>query len=148
MATRILLLALSAPLISTTLCSATLEKESSKSYDKDVDEDLKYIIEEEEKYEASFVRKPNPEEAEHVHEDHADHEENSPSPFEEKDVMVLNEGNFTDYVEKNRYVMVEFYAPWCGHCQVLVPEYAAAARELKGEAVLAKVDVTVSNNLE
>ncbi|KAF6168613.1 hypothetical protein GIB67_005225 [Kingdonia uniflora] len=68
-----------------------------------------------------------------------DHEENSPPPFDEKDVVVLNEGNFTDYEEKNRYVMVEFYAPWCGHCQVLVPEYAAAATELKGEAVLVKL---------
>jgi hypothetical protein len=32
-------------------------------------------------------------------------------------------------VEKNQFVMVEFYAP-CGHYQALEPEYAAAATEL------------------
>lgn len=67
---------------------------------------------------------------------------------DEKDVVVLKESNFTEFIEKNRYVMVEFYAPWCGHCQSLAPEYAAAATELKGEGVsLAKVDATEENEL-
>ncbi|MFS7985429.1 putative protein disulfide-isomerase [Helianthus anomalus] len=47
----------------------------------------------------------------------------------------------TSRLQKNRYVMVEFYATWCGHCMVLKPEYAAAPTELKAdEVVLAKVD--------
>ncbi|XVF83229.1 hypothetical protein PTKIN_Ptkin16aG0117500 [Pterospermum kingtungense] len=61
---------------------------------------------------------------------------------DEKDVIVLSRENFNDFIEKNRYVLVEFYGPWCWHCLALASEYAAAATELKGEVVLAKVDGT------
>lgn len=74
-----------------------------------------------------------------------DHGDDSfePPAVDEKDVVVLKEGNFSEFIAKNKYVMVEFYAPWCGHCLALAPEYAAAATELKGEEVtLAKVDAT------
>lgn len=67
---------------------------------------------------------------------------------DEKDVFVLNEKNFSEVVNNNRFVMVEFYATWCGHCQALAPEYAAAATELKDDGViLAKVDGTEDNEL-
>ncbi|CAL1366721.1 unnamed protein product [Linum trigynum] len=68
---------------------------------------------------------------------------------DEKDVVVLNDGNFSDFVKDRRFVLVEFYAPWCGHCQSLAPEYAAAATELKGEkdVALAKVDATEESEL-
>ncbi|XP_068665177.1 protein disulfide isomerase-like 1-4 [Aristolochia californica] len=71
----------------------------------------------------------------------------SPPQIDEKDVVVLKDSNFSEILENHPYVMVEFYAPWCGHCQALAPEYAAAATELKGEAVLAKVDATEENEL-
>ncbi|KAH0451234.1 hypothetical protein IEQ34_018533 [Dendrobium chrysotoxum] len=72
----------------------------------------------------------------------------APPAVDEKDVVVLTEGNFSEFIEKNRHVLVEFYAPWCGHCQALAPEYAAAATALKAEdVVLAKIDATEENEL-
>ncbi|KAJ0255372.1 Protein disulfide isomerase-like 1-3 [Hirschfeldia incana] len=75
-------------------------------------------------------------------------EEEPPLPtVDEKDVAVLTKNNFTEFVRNNSFAMVEFYAPWCGACQALAPEYAAAATELKGVAALAKIDATEEADL-
>jgi len=40
-------------------------------------------------------------------------------------------------------IMLEFFAPWCGHCKSLAPEYDVAAAELHEEGVVfAKIDAT------
>ena len=45
-------------------------------------------------------------------------------------VDVLTDDTMAEYLKENPLVMVEFYAPWCGHCKKLAPEFehAAAAR--------------------
>jgi len=56
------------------------------------------------------------------------------------DVIILDDKNFDEEVKKHEYVLVEFYAPWCGHCKQLEPEWEKAATELKGISHLAKID--------
>ncbi|CAL0321931.1 unnamed protein product [Lupinus luteus] len=77
-----------------------------------------------------------------------DHDEYKSPEIDDKDVVVLKNNNFSDFVKSNRFVLVEFYAPWCGHCQELAPHYAEAATVLKGEnVILAKVDATEESEL-
>ena len=39
-----------------------------------------------------------------------------------------------------------FYAPWCGFCKRIKPEYAAAATETKDQPVFAAIDVNQPDN--
>ncbi|XP_030067941.1 protein disulfide-isomerase A2 [Microcaecilia unicolor] len=63
--------------------------------------------------------------------------------LEEEGVLVLNQHNFARALQETKFLLVEFYAPWCTHCQALAPEYTKAAQILMEEFThlrLAKVD--------
>ena len=42
-------------------------------------------------------------------------------------VVVLNKTNFKETIEKNPFVIVDFWAPWCDPCVAFTPTFEAAA---------------------
>jgi len=67
---------------------------------------------------------------------------------EESNVYSLNKDTFTNFIREHDLVLAEFFAPWCGHCKALAPEYEQAATELKEKNIaLVKVDCTEEADL-
>ena len=64
------------------------------------------------------------------------------------EVTVLNNDNFDDHVKSNEYVLVKFYAPWCGHCKRLAPTWEELATKYADDegVSIAKVDCTAEGN--
>ena len=66
----------------------------------------------------------------------------------DNDVKVVVAKNFDEIVnDPEKDVLIEFYAPWCGHCKSLAPKYEELAKKLKNEKsiVIAKMDATAND---
>ena len=50
-------------------------------------------------------------------------------------------GKFNELINKERPVLVDFYADWCGPCQMMAPVLKEVAQEMGDQVKVIKIDV-------
>lgn len=53
----------------------------------------------------------------------------------DSEVVHLTTSSFDPVIKEEAAVLIMFYAPWCGHCKKMKPEYEKAAAQMKSENV-------------
>jgi thioredoxin 2 len=62
--------------------------------------------------------------------------------------LALDDGNFDAVMAATRQpVVVDFWAAWCGPCQMMAPAFEQAARRAAGRVLFVKVDTEASPQL-
>jgi len=71
-----------------------------------------------------------------------------PEPNDEPVKVVVGQSFESIVLDATKDVLVEFYAPWCGHCKSLVPIYNQLGEHYADSdtVVIAKIDSTANDN--
>ena len=60
--------------------------------------------------------------------------------------LEITDSNFNEIISKNKTVLIDFWAEWCGPCRMIAPMIEELAGEYNGKAIVGKLDV--DNNQE
>ncbi|MCW3994714.1 MAG: thioredoxin [Candidatus Bathyarchaeota archaeon] len=53
----------------------------------------------------------------------------------------VTDANFDETIGKNKLVLIDFWASWCGPCRALAPTIEELAKETDGKVLIGKLDV-------
>ena len=59
----------------------------------------------------------------------------------------INSQNFEALIASGQPVVVDFWATWCGHCQMVGPFIEELAHEYEGRVIVGKCDVDQDSDL-
>jgi len=65
----------------------------------------------------------------------------------EKIICINNAQEFDNLINKEKFVLVDFWATWCIPCRMLTPVIDKLADQYEGKLVVAKVDVDINKEL-
>ena len=61
--------------------------------------------------------------------------------------LEITDSNFNDVISKNKTVLVDFWAEWCGPCRMIGPLINEMSKEYEGKALIGKVNVDQNANV-
>ena len=55
--------------------------------------------------------------------------------------LEITDSNFNNVISKNKTVLVDFWAEWCGPCRMIGPVIEELANEYEGKAIIGKLNI-------